>query len=89
MIALADKYDISVPQWVKDYNVEEVVEVKDLNQTIDMFDIETFDNKHQFIAEGIVTHNSNQEFKLTAARDVGIRPLIAGLKILSMKSYFP
>jgi len=89
MIALADKYDISVPQWVKDYNVEEVVEVKDLNQTIDMFDIETFDNKHQFIAEGIVTHNSNQEFKLTAARDVGIRPLIAGFEDFINEELFP
>lgn len=65
------------PAWMEDYHPEPVAELRDTGTSVEMFDVEIFDNTHAFVAEGVVTHNSNNEYKLEAARDVGIRPLLA------------
>ena len=56
--------------------MEQVVDIVDKNEKEEMVDVEVFDNTHAFVLQGMVVHNSNSEFKLTAARDTGLRPLI-------------
>ena len=59
-----------------DFYWEKVVNLIDFNTEISMVDVEVFNDKHAFILNGIQVHNSDNEYKLTAARDVGLRPLI-------------
>jgi len=42
-----------------------------------------------FIANGFVVHNSNNEYKLEAHRDVGIRPLVAQFEDFVNGCLFP
>ena len=76
---LALKHNIKLPEWFDKYHHETVTETVPSNETIEMVDIEVFNNDHAFMASGIVVHNSesNSEYKLEAHRDVGLRPLIA------------
>jgi hypothetical protein len=58
------------------FHMAEVSYLAKTEDYIDMVDV-TMDNEgHAFVVNGIVTHNSNSEYKLEAARDVGIRPLL-------------
>jgi hypothetical protein len=70
---------IPLPEWMKDFYLEEVVSLEQTGEMVEMADVEVFDNVHAFITEGVVVHNSesNSEYKLEAHRDLGIRPLIA------------
>ena len=69
---------IEVPSWMTNYHAEPIVSIEKLDGQVEMVDITVHDENHAFIAEGFVVHNSesNSEFKLTAARDTGLRPLI-------------
>lgn len=71
-----------IPSWVYDYHFEEVVELEVTNEVIEMADVEVFNNEHAFVAQGVIVHNSesNNEYKLNAARDVGIRPLLSKIQ---------
>lgn len=62
------------------YHVERVTNKEDLGRDVEMFDVEMFDDVHAFVVDGVLTHNSNNEYKLQAARDVGIRPLLSGFE---------
>ena len=67
------------PNWLEEYHLEEIVCVQTLDEVVDMADVEVFDKDHAFIADGVSVHNSesNNEYRLEASRDVGIRPLLA------------
>jgi intein/homing endonuclease len=80
---------VMAPPWFDDYNIEPVIAVCDLGKDIEMFDVEMFDDVHAFVVDGVITHNSNPEFKLEAARDVGIRPLLAGFEDFINTHLFP
>lgn len=69
---------VEVPSWMEDYHLERVVSVVDMEEVVEMGDVEVFNKDHAFVANGMVVHNSESgnEFKLTAARDTGLRPLI-------------
>ena len=68
--------DLDALQGEKDLGWAEVSYLVETKDYIDMVDV-TMDNEdHAFVVNGIVTHNSNSEYKLEAARDVGIRPLL-------------
>jgi hypothetical protein len=77
------------PEWFDDYSLEPISEIRDLKQDVEMFDVEMFDDEHAFVVEGVVTHNSNTEWKLTAARDVGIRPLLSSFEDFINAEIFP
>ncbi len=47
---------------------------------IQMVDVEVFDNQHSFILQGFQVHNSSNEYKVTAARDTGLRPIMSQLE---------
>lgn len=81
------KYNMDLPSWINDFHQEEVISLERTDEIIEMVDIELFDNDHAFIADGIIVHNSgatnsqalsssSNEYKLTAARDMGLRPII-------------
>lgn len=61
-----------------DLMTSEVSEIEPLEGQIKMVDITVYNDEHAFVANRIVVHNSesNSEFKLTAARDVGLNPLV-------------
>jgi hypothetical protein len=66
-----------VKAWFDDYNVEEIADIWDSGTVVEMADVSIATEQHAFYAEGAIVHNSNNEWKLEAARDVGIRPLVA------------
>jgi intein/homing endonuclease len=72
----AAKADVILPEWISEYNVEKIESAIILDESCEMVDVEVFDDEHAFILNGFVVHNSSNEFKLTAARDTGLRPLI-------------
>jgi intein/homing endonuclease len=72
--------EVSPPDWFEECRIEKVTALQDLGVTVPMVDIEMYSEDHSFILDGAVVHNSNEEYKLTAARDVGIRPLLAQLE---------
>lgn len=54
------KYDWEVDRDIIDFSQEEVIDLIDFNDEVDMYDIEVYDNEHQFIANGMITHNSHK-----------------------------
>jgi len=48
-----------IPDFLKDYRMEIVAELSTINEQIPMFDIEMYDDLHQFYANGMIVHNSN------------------------------
>ena len=71
---------IEVPGWLESYHFDKVTKLIDHNTKMDMVDVTVYDDSHAFIGNGIMVHNSNNEYKLTAARDASLRPLVAGLQ---------
>jgi hypothetical protein len=67
---------VEIPEWFNDFYLEPIKNIADLQQKVEMYDVEMYDDVHAFSVEGVITHNSNSEYKLEAARDVGIRPLL-------------
>lgn len=43
------------------YDFVRVRELRDPNESIEMYDIEVYDNDHAFIADGVVTHNTSAD----------------------------
>ena len=71
---------VAPPSWFSEYYLEPVSAIRDMGIEVEMYDVEMYDAVHAFVVEGVITHNSNGEYKLTAARDVGIRPLHASFE---------
>lgn len=71
---------VTIPDWSNEYYAERVVSLRDLKQSVSMYDVEIYDDSHSFVVEGVITHNSNQEYVLLASRDVGIRPLLSSIE---------
>lgn len=81
-----------VPAWVEEHHFETVVSLEDTEQNVLMADVEVFDDSHAFVVNAsAIVHNSesNNEFKLEAARDLGIRPLLARFEDFLNSAIFP
>lgn len=89
ILELAQKAHVKLPDWVENFHVEKVKEIKNLEETVEMADIEVFNDEHAFMMHGIRVHNSSNEFKLTAARDTGLRPLILQFQSFLNDKIFP
>jgi intein/homing endonuclease len=74
--------NITLPEWIDDYHYETVSEIIDHNQEIQMVDLKLSTEDHMFVSNGFCVHNSNNEYQLTAARDVGLRPLLYDIQDL-------
>lgn len=88
-LGIRTQYCKEVPSWVNDYHMEPVAEIRDLGRFIEMVDVEVFDSDHSFISEGFQVHNSNNEYRLEAHRDLGIRPLIRRMEDIVNNDLFP
>jgi hypothetical protein len=89
LAALMAMCEVVPPFWFVDYNIEAVSDIRNLNQRVEMYDVEMYDDVHAFAVEGVITHNSNNQYKLEAARDVGIRPLLASFEDFINAELFP
>ena len=69
-------YCFEIPEWFNFFHPEQVSELVEHPYSIEMVDVEVFDEHHGFVSAGFYLHNSNQEYLLEAHRDLGIRPLI-------------
>jgi intein/homing endonuclease len=78
-----------LPEWFTDYHLEPIRTIVDTGTVVPMYDVEMFDDIHAFIVDGVVTHNSSGEYKMTAARDVGLRPLLASFEDFINAELFP
>jgi hypothetical protein len=67
---------VPLPTWMTDYHLEPVTDLVVHQTRVPMVDVEVFDSQHAQILQGFQVHNSNNEYKLQAARDVGLKPLI-------------
>lgn len=57
---LAEKYDYELPSDYKIAWFSPIVELTETNEEVEMFDVEIYDNIHQFVAEGTFSHNSHR-----------------------------
>ena len=57
---LAKKYEIELPDFVTNYNFAKVVSLAEFDEEVEMYDVEMFNEKHYFIANGIQNHNSHK-----------------------------
>jgi intein/homing endonuclease len=89
MLSLLDKAGIEKPTWLEQYHCEQVESLTTFNEFVEMADVTMYDDTHAFIANGMVVHNSNNEYKLSAARDVGIRPLLSHFQDFLNERLFP
>ena len=80
---------LSIPSWMNDYSLDKVKKLVDHGCSVPMADATLFNEDHAFVANGIVVHNSSNEFKLTAARDTGLRPLILKFQTFFNEILFP
>lgn len=71
---------LSIPSELTDFHFEKISILEDLKQDVEMADVEMFSDSHMFVANGFIVHNSDNEYKLVAARDVGLRPLMSGFE---------
>lgn len=83
------KANIEFPKWLENYRCHEVIEIIDHKTSEEMVDVTMYDDDHSFVANGIIVHNSSNEFKLTAARDTGLRPLILKFQSFLNDKIFP
>lgn len=82
---------LEIPSWLNDYYFEPIVEIKNSETEVEMVDVTVYDNNHAFVANGMVVHNSesSNEFRLEAARDSGIRPLLSDLQSFLNSTVLP
>jgi intein/homing endonuclease len=86
---LLEKANIEAPSWFAEYHCEQVESLTTTDEWVEMADVTMYDDVHAFVANGIIVHNSNNEYKLEAARDVGIRPLLSHFQDFLNQRIFP
>lgn len=59
----AEKMNYPIPCFLKDFNLTKVTSLKISDDDAEMVDVEMFNESHQFIANGIVVHNSNRDME--------------------------
>jgi intein/homing endonuclease len=57
---VAEKMNFDLPYEYNDFYFSEVKFLEETDEEVEMYDVEVFDNEHQFIANGILTHNSHR-----------------------------
>jgi len=86
---LYGKVGIPVPSWLETFYCESICEIEILKDSIQMLDVEIFNDEHAFMAEGVIVHNSSNEYQLIAARDTGLRPLIGHFQTFINEKILP
>lgn len=60
VIEIANKVGYILPDFMYNYHFSQVIELAELDESVEMYDVEMYNDKHQFIANGILTHNSHK-----------------------------
>ena len=60
LLTFLDAAQIDYPSWLRDYYFASVVKLEKTDEYVNMFDVEMFTEEHQFVANGIITHNSHR-----------------------------
>jgi intein/homing endonuclease len=58
LIRFMESAEVEIPKWLEDYHFESVVEIEITDEVVGMYDVEMYDDRHQFAASGVMTHNS-------------------------------
>jgi intein/homing endonuclease len=58
LISYMKKSKIDIPDWMTLYNFEPIIDFEETNEVVDMYDVSVYSEEHQFIASGVVCHNS-------------------------------
>lgn len=53
-----DKAGVRVPDWMVSYSFEPVVSLENTGEKVQMYDVQVYDNEHQFSGNGVILHNS-------------------------------
>lgn len=59
----ADKIGFEIPYFIKDFRMEQVIELTETDEMVQMYDVEMFNKEHQFCANGMIVHNSNRDME--------------------------
>lgn len=73
LIDFMTRTGVPVPAWLTAYNFEPIVDIERTDELIEMFDLTVDDASHQFVANGVVTHNSNRDMEFSAWMDFLIK----------------
>lgn len=60
LLEVAKKMNFDLPYEYNDFYFSEIKFLEETEEEVEMYDVEVFDNEHQFIANGILTHNSHR-----------------------------
>lgn len=60
LLEVAKKMNFDFPYEYNDFYFSEIKFLEETEEEVEMYDVEVFDNEHQFIANGILTHNSHR-----------------------------
>ena len=63
VLSYAEKMNYPIPSFLRDFNLTRVSSIKVCDEEVEMVDVEMFNESHQFIANGVVVHNSNRDME--------------------------
>lgn len=63
VLSYAEKMNYPIPGFLRDFNLTRVSSIKVCDEEVEMVDVEMFNESHQFIANGVVVHNSNRDME--------------------------
>lgn len=59
----AEKMAYPIPDFLRNFNLTKIISIERTDEFVEMVDVEMFNKSHQFIANGVVVHNSNREME--------------------------
>lgn len=59
----AEKMGYPIPDFLRDFNLTKVTSIERTDELVRMVDVEMFNKSHQFVANGVVVHNSNRDME--------------------------
>lgn len=63
VLSYAEKMNYPTPSFLRDFNLTRVSSIRVCDEEVEMVDVEMFNESHQFIANGVVVHNSNRDME--------------------------
>ena len=63
VLSYAEKMNYPIPSFLRDFNLTRVSSIRVYDEEVEMVDVEMFNESHQFIANGVVVHNSNRDME--------------------------
>jgi len=58
LLSYMGKVDMNIPKWLTTYLFEPVVKLENTVKIVQMYDVQVYDDRHQFSGNGVLLHNS-------------------------------